>query len=186
MGGPDHASAIAKEEEARAAIDARLPRRRCSAGLLLCDDRGHVLLVKPAYRTEWMIPGGIVEAGETPAEAAIREVQEETGLTVCLTALLCIDIVPSQGGFSESVHFLFAGAVDYISHPARADGNEILQVEFVEPVRAPTLLPEHVGRRLTSALAGHVGYYEHGRPMLPFAAYGDALSTQYPLQRNTP
>jgi ADP-ribose pyrophosphatase YjhB (NUDIX family) len=48
-------------------------------------DNGRVLLVKrghPPLAGEWSIPGGVLELGETLREAAIREAQEETCLTV--------------------------------------------------------------------------------------------------------
>jgi predicted NUDIX family NTP pyrophosphohydrolase len=60
-----------------------------SAGILLFRERGgetEVLLIKPGgpfWRNRdvgaWMIPKGALEAGETPAEAALREFEEETG-----------------------------------------------------------------------------------------------------------
>jgi predicted NUDIX family NTP pyrophosphohydrolase len=60
-----------------------------SAGVLLFrqrDDETQVLLIKPGgpfWRNKdvgaWMIPKGAVEAGEVPAEAALREFEEETG-----------------------------------------------------------------------------------------------------------
>jgi predicted NUDIX family NTP pyrophosphohydrolase len=60
-----------------------------SAGILLFRQRGReteVLLIKPGgpyWRNKdtgaWMIPKGMVEEGETPAEAALREFAEETG-----------------------------------------------------------------------------------------------------------
>ena len=60
-----------------------------SAGVLLFRQRDEgieVLLIKPGgpfWRNKdvgaWMIPKGAVEAGETPAEAALREFEEETG-----------------------------------------------------------------------------------------------------------
>jgi predicted NUDIX family NTP pyrophosphohydrolase len=60
-----------------------------SAGILLFRERGgvtEVLLIKPGgpyWRNRdvgaWMIPKGMVEVGESPAEAALREFAEETG-----------------------------------------------------------------------------------------------------------
>jgi len=46
---------------------------------------GHVLLLHrnhPPFQGRWDGPGGLVEFGETPAEAAVREVYEESGLTI--------------------------------------------------------------------------------------------------------
>lgn len=60
-----------------------------SAGILLYRERGgvtEVLLIKPGgpfWRNKdvgaWMIPKGAIESGEQPAEAALREFEEETG-----------------------------------------------------------------------------------------------------------
>lgn len=50
----------------------------CSAVLLDADQR--VLLTRRADNGKWCLPGGHLEAGETVAEAIVREVKEETGL----------------------------------------------------------------------------------------------------------
>jgi 8-oxo-dGTP diphosphatase len=41
--------------------------------------KGGVLYVYNAERKEWELPSGMIEAGETPYEAAVRELQEESG-----------------------------------------------------------------------------------------------------------
>lgn len=54
-------------------------------------DQDRVLLVKrghPPLLGEWSIPGGVLEVGETLREATVREVLEETGLTVETADLL--------------------------------------------------------------------------------------------------
>ncbi|MEU8419549.1 NUDIX hydrolase [Micromonospora sp. NPDC048835] len=47
---------------------AGLPRKRRAAGLLITDPQDRVLLVEPAYKTDWEIPGGRVEADESPRQ----------------------------------------------------------------------------------------------------------------------
>ncbi len=51
---------------------------------------GCLLLVRQTYRGNllWTFPGGKIEPGEAPEEAAIREVKEETGLDVAIKHLL--------------------------------------------------------------------------------------------------
>jgi ADP-ribose pyrophosphatase YjhB (NUDIX family) len=55
-----------------------LPRIPASAGGLIFDGSGRLLIVNPTYKKHWSIPGGIMEAdGETPWEGCRREVREE-------------------------------------------------------------------------------------------------------------
>jgi 8-oxo-dGTP diphosphatase len=54
-------------------------------------EANRVLLVRrinPPLQGEWSIPGGLVETGETTRDAVVREVLEETGLQVEVTALV--------------------------------------------------------------------------------------------------
>ena len=55
---------------------------------VLLDADGRVLLVRHTYgRLNWEIPGGAAEPGESPDEAAVREIREETGLRVAVERL---------------------------------------------------------------------------------------------------
>jgi 8-oxo-dGTP pyrophosphatase MutT (NUDIX family) len=73
---------------------ARRARIETSAGGVVCrrDGGAHVLLIRDPYMN-WGLPKGHIEGGETPAEAAVREVREETGLAdvVVLAPLPTID-----------------------------------------------------------------------------------------------
>ncbi|UVI33052.1 NUDIX domain-containing protein [Paenibacillus spongiae] len=63
-----------------------------SVGGVLVKD-GEVLLVQIGYgnnRGQWMIPGGLVDPGESLEEAVVREVREETGLSVQPSRIIAI------------------------------------------------------------------------------------------------
>jgi 8-oxo-dGTP diphosphatase len=67
------------------------PSPTLCAGAVIRDDEGRLLLVRRGRAPSaglWSVPGGRLEAGETPQEAAVREVREETGLEVALGQLL--------------------------------------------------------------------------------------------------
>ena len=63
------------------------PKVICRGAVL---DQGHLLMVKEAADGLWTIPGGWVEVGDSPAGAVVREVEEETGLTVSVTKLAAV------------------------------------------------------------------------------------------------
>jgi ADP-ribose pyrophosphatase YjhB (NUDIX family) len=71
---------------------------KVAAGVLFIDEQERVMLVRPTYKDYWDIPGGYVEAGESPLQACIREVAEELGLQVKITRLLTVDWAPWQDG----------------------------------------------------------------------------------------
>lgn len=87
----------------------RLPGKSCAAGALITDEAGRVLLVEPTYKSYWDLPGGIVEADESPWAAMQREVKEELGLIVEAGRLLVVDYIPSRGQLDDAFRFVFDG-----------------------------------------------------------------------------
>ena len=60
----------------------------CSAAVF--DDRQKILLIRRADNGMWAVPGGYMEPGESLTEACVREVLEETGLTVQVQRLISV------------------------------------------------------------------------------------------------
>jgi 8-oxo-dGTP diphosphatase len=62
---------------------------------LIQNDRGEILLLHHTYRDEpWGLPSGVIE-WEHPADGLIREVYEETGLTISVDRILQVDYGPN-------------------------------------------------------------------------------------------
>jgi 8-oxo-dGTP diphosphatase len=62
-----------------------------AAAAVIINERNEVLLIRRGHepaKGKWSLPGGSVQPAETPAKAAVREVREETGLEVELSAEL--------------------------------------------------------------------------------------------------
>ncbi|TAM70441.1 MAG: NUDIX domain-containing protein [Microbacteriaceae bacterium] len=101
--------------------------RVLAAGAVVKDCAGRFLLVLRADEPQagrWSIPGGKLEPGETLAEAAEREVLEETGLVVrAIREVGCLDSPAADGHVFEIHDFLAeltdAGCAD--AHPVAAD-----------------------------------------------------------------
>jgi 8-oxo-dGTP pyrophosphatase MutT (NUDIX family) len=82
-----------------------------ATGVLFRDVHGRVLLVEPSYKPNWEIPGGAVEADESPWATATRELTEELGWDRPLGRLLVVDYVRPQDSRPEGVVFVFDGGV---------------------------------------------------------------------------
>jgi 8-oxo-dGTP pyrophosphatase MutT (NUDIX family) len=149
---------------------ATLPTKRMGAGVLFLDDAGRVLIVEPTYKDDWEIPGGSVEADESPYAAARREVTEELGLTRQPGALLVVDWVPPRDGRTEGLMLLFDGgrltAEEIAGLVVPAD--ELRGFAFCGEVDAARLLPPRLARRVAAGLrarqTGAVAYLEDGSP----------------------
>jgi len=90
---------------------ASLARKRMAAGALCRDRAGRVLLVDPVYRDTWDLPGGAVEAEESPQAACRREVAEELGLDRPVGRVLALDWVPSRPERPEGLIVVYDGGV---------------------------------------------------------------------------
>ncbi len=105
---------------------------KVAAGVIVEQD-GEVLLVRRRIQPRqglWTFPGGFVDFDESPAEAAVRECREETGLVVEITSLL--DVVGGQEHES--------GADIVIVYLARQVGGELRAADEVD--RAAFFPPE--------------------------------------------
>lgn len=106
-----------------------------AAGALFRNEAGDVLLVNPTYKEPWEIPGGAVEANESPRQACIREVNEELGLDIAPQRLLSVSYKPESNLSTESLVFIFYGGVLGIEQIAQIilPQDELSEYRFIIP-----------------------------------------------------
>ncbi|MFG2025566.1 NUDIX domain-containing protein [Streptomyces sp. NPDC048825] len=143
-----------------------------AAGVLLFDEQNRVLLVDPTYKAGWEFPGGVVERGEAPARAGMREVAEETGIQLDdVPSLLVVDWEPPAPPGYGGLRLLFDGGRLDGAEARRMllPGPELRDWRFVSEEEAATLLPPVRYERLRWALRarerGAALYLEAGVPM---------------------
>lgn len=108
-----------------------------SAGIVVQGDR--VLMVRRRVKEGelmWQFPAGAIEAGETAEQAAVRETEEETGLTVEAVKLLGERIHPKTGRLMSYT------ACEPVSGEAFvADAEELAEVAWVAHSEIPEYVP---------------------------------------------
>ena len=123
------------------------PLQMVACSVLIFDDQNRVLLTQRADDRTWCVPGGSMELGETPEEAARRECYEETGIMV--KDLKLYNVISG-----ENSHFIYPNgdevyAVDiyYICHSfsgtIKNQEEEVVQIQFFEKTKLPKELSEN-------------------------------------------
>jgi 8-oxo-dGTP diphosphatase len=147
---------------------ATLPRKRMAAGVLLRDGAGRVLLVEPTYKNHWELPGGAVEADESPYDAVIREVTEELSVVVAPGRILVVDWVPPLADRTEGVIVVYDGGVVEPGFAAqiRLNRGELRSWAWSTLAEADTRLSPLLARRVRAAVRaaedGATTYLEDG------------------------
>jgi 8-oxo-dGTP pyrophosphatase MutT (NUDIX family) len=116
-----------------------------AAGCVVLDADGRVLVLERPARAEWRLPKGHVEAGEAPAQAALRETTEESGhVDVALVAALGEQVVvyPNRGRVHRRREHFFAAR---LTGGRQSERPAVDDRQFV----VHWLLPAEAGRRLS-------------------------------------
>ena len=115
---------------------------------------GQILLGRRADTGQWALVYGINEPGEQPADTVVREVKEETGVDVCVTALVCVISSP------DVITYANGDRAQYMDHSflceVRQDGSaqayvgdeESLEVGWFDRSDLPSPLADSTRERL--------------------------------------
>jgi len=110
---------------------------------------GALLLARLSYRNSWGLPGGLLKRGETPADAARREVREETSIDVVLVGDPAV-VVDSVGRRVDVV-FKARPAAGVDPDAARVGSPEIVELAWFAADDLPDLQFEASGALIALA-----------------------------------
>ena len=129
-----------------------------ASGALIRNSVGEILIVKPTYREDWLLPGGVIEAGELPMEACKRECKEELSVDVYVSKLLCFEYRKATEGQAETTRFIFAcgTALEEI----RLQEGELSDYRLTSLKNAMSLVDTLTARRLQRIQEGKPVYFE--------------------------
>jgi len=121
------------------------PTYTAGAFAIVRDEAGRVLWIKRRDTGWWGLPGGVIEFGETPADAAVRETFEETGYVVGIARLAAIDWKREA---ADAVFVFECRVIGGTATPSD-ETSEILFVDMAQPPDAPP----HIIDRIRSVIA---------------------------------
>lgn len=148
--------------------ETKMARPRMASGALFFDAQGRVMLLEPTYKDYRDVPGGYIDAGESPLQACVREVREELGISPDIGRLLVVDWAPSPSE-GDKVLYLFDGGTlsEQVRMQIKLQASEIKAYEFHPAEAIDDLTIPRLARRIRAAAIardeGTVAYLEHGR-----------------------
>jgi 8-oxo-dGTP pyrophosphatase MutT (NUDIX family) len=153
-----------------AMLNSTLPTKRAIAQGVLRDGAGRVLLCELTYKSEWDLPGGVVDPSESPADCVLREIREELGIDVEVRGLLAVNWLPPWRGWSDATAFIFDLGVadDGLVQRTTLERREIRGLHWVGEEELEERVATY-NQRLLAFLGTHTGpaaYLEDGLPAL--------------------
>lgn len=128
-------------------------------GLIYDEIKQKILMVKNVG-SNWTLPGGVVEKGETLEQAIIREVKEETNLIVEVEHLVSVNEAFFEHKGVHPIFFTFKVKV-VGGEIAINDETEISEIKWVDFETADLLMPYYPGG-VKSLLVAYVPYTFQG------------------------
>ena len=122
-----------EKDERKDALMAGPETPKLMVDVVVPSEEGDILLIRRAsdpYEGQWALPGGFVEVGETLEDAAAREAEEETGLSVEIVRLVGVYSDPDRDPRGHNVSCAYLARVREGEPKAATDASE---VSFLDP-----------------------------------------------------
>jgi ATP/GTP-binding protein len=135
--------------------------RPASAGVVIYNDKKEALVLKANYKPYWSFPGGWIEDNQTPIQAAVRELSEETGILIIPQRLKFLYIINRVSNIMQSYQFIFeySGMIDDFTS-IKLQPEEIDDYKFVSREEVLINLNNYGGAVQIWVKGENIGYFE--------------------------
>jgi 8-oxo-dGTP diphosphatase len=129
---------------------------------VVLNDSGHILLGRRSDNGQWSLIAGAIDPGEQPADAVLREIEEETGVHAVIERLVGVALHPVTYPNGDQCQYLNVWfRCRAISGEARVNDDESLDVGWFAPHALPDITP-WVRLRIETALKDEpTAWYAH-------------------------
>lgn len=135
-------------------------RRVASATMIIENESGDVLIVKANYKLHWTFPGGVIDEGETPKQAACRETFEEVGILVDPEVVQFVAVVDRKSALVQTYQFIFrAPSASCLAENIILQASEIDSFAFVSKAEVFSANRDY-GKVIEHWAYGTTGYIE--------------------------
>jgi 8-oxo-dGTP pyrophosphatase MutT (NUDIX family) len=132
-----------------------------SANVIVVNDHGEILMIRRTDNGNWAIPGGGMDLGESITDTAIRETQEETGITCKITGLVGIYTNPRHViRYTSNGEVRQEFSVVFTARPVRGElrpSSESSEPQWVSPAAIP-------GMQMHPSMRQRIQHYLDKRP----------------------
>lgn len=154
----------------RTAISVIVPKNRIGVNVVCLDSEKNILLLKHVFHplAPWGLPGGWMDRNESPAECALRELREETGIDFATEGEV---ILISRNPGPEHINIIYMAHVDAVKPQTRVDGVEITESIWMTPNDAPEQLTKETVQAIKKAWAFHEVPFTYPEDQIVFASF---------------
>ena len=144
-----------------------LAKKPMGSGVLILNQKEELLLVYDLFHKRWQLPGGSCNHNESPLQAAIREAQEEVGLTPKLLQLACVEWCSSSSFKADHLQFVFYTGIwdENTLRQIKLQEDEIGECRFFPLEEALKTAHQRTSRRIAACVPfkNKTVYMEDGR-----------------------
>lgn len=131
----------------------KIGMKRMSAGAMIFDPTGRILMVKVRIRGTWEFPAGRSEGSESPLQTCRREVREESGLDIVDYRFLGVNFQPGGSTKNGRLNFVFTAEVDAATVAnVSPQALEISDYRWVEIAEARKIIAPKLASRFSHLL----------------------------------